>query len=92
VFPSLVNYEMVALEPLDADDMQLLIDVVTRHRDETGSAVAGRLLDAWDEALLAFHKVMPKDFKRVLEVLRQAEEENLPESETLVRVMAASHG
>jgi glutamate synthase (NADPH/NADH) large chain len=92
VFPSLVNYEMVDLEPLDAEDTQFLIDVVTRHRDQTGSAVADRLLDAWDETLAAFHKVMPKDYKRVLEVLRDAEEHRLPESETLARVMAASHG
>ena len=49
VFPSLVNYEMVDLEPLDDDDTQFLLDVVTRHRDETGSAVAERLLAAWDD-------------------------------------------
>ena len=49
VFPSLVNYEMVDLEPLDTEDTQFLLDVVSRHRDETGSAVADRLLGAWDE-------------------------------------------
>ena len=92
VFPSLVNYEMVDLEPLDAEDTQLLLDVVSRHRDETGSAVADRLIAAWDETLAAFHKVMPKDYKRVLEVMRQAEEQDLPEAETLARVMASSHG
>jgi glutamate synthase (NADPH/NADH) large chain len=92
VFPSLVNYEMVDLEPLDAEDTQFLLDVVSRHRDETGSAVADRLIAAWDETLAAFHKVMPKDYKRVLEVMRQAEEQDLPEAETLARVMASSHG
>ncbi len=92
VFPSLVNYEMVELEPLDTEDTQFLLGVVTRHGDQTGSAVADRLLGAWDEALAAFHKVMPKDFKRVLEVMRQADEQNLAESETLALVMASSHG
>ena len=37
-----VNYEMVDLEPLDDDDREWLRDVVDRHRDETGSAVAER--------------------------------------------------
>ena len=50
------------------------------------------LIAAWDETLAAFHKVMPKDYKRVLEVMRQAEEQDLPEAETLARVMASSHG
>ena len=92
VFPSLVNYEMVDLEPLDTEDTQFLLAVVSRHRDETGSAVADRLIGAWDETIAAFHKVMPKDYRRVLEVMRQAEEQDLPEAETLARVMASSHG
>ncbi len=40
----------------------------------------------------AFHKVMPKDYKRVLDVMREAEELDIGEAETLSRVMAASHG
>jgi glutamate synthase (NADPH) large chain len=91
-FPSLVNYEMVDLEPLDDVDMAFLLDVVTRHRDETGSAVASDLLEEWDDTLAAFHKVMPKDYKRVLDVMREAEALDISEAETLSRVMAASHG
>ena len=36
VFPSLVNYEMVELEPLDDVDTAFLLDVVTRHRRRDG--------------------------------------------------------
>ncbi len=92
VFPSLVNYEMVDLEHLDGADAAFLLDIVTKHATETDSAVAKRLLDEWDDTLTHFHKVMPKDFKRVLEVMREAEELDISESETLARVMAASHG
>ncbi|HTN81656.1 MAG TPA: glutamate synthase large subunit, partial [Acidimicrobiales bacterium] len=92
VFPALVNYEMVDLEPLDEADAASVLDLVTRHRDETGSVVAKRLLDDWDVALPQFHKVMPKDYKRVLEVMREAEALDISEAETLTRVMAASHG
>jgi glutamate synthase (NADPH/NADH) large chain len=92
VFPSLVNYEMVDLEPLDDVDAAFLHDVVTRHRDETGSTVANGLLEEWNDTLAAFHKVMPKDYKRVLDVMREAEALDISEAETLTRVMAASHG
>jgi len=43
-FPTRVNYEMVALEDLDDDDRETVHSLVLRHRDETGSALAARLL------------------------------------------------
>ena len=66
VFPRRVNMEMVDLDPLDSDDRMFLLDRVNRHRDETASAVAERLLGRWETAVDEFVKVMPKDFKRVL--------------------------
>ena len=57
---------MVDLDPLEEPDVEFLHDVVSRHHAETGSAVAGRLLASWDEAVERFSKVMPKDYKRVL--------------------------
>jgi glutamate synthase (NADPH/NADH) large chain len=54
--------------------------------------VAKALLAEWDDALAKFHKVMPRDYKRVLDVMREAEELDISESERLARVMAASHG
>ena len=35
---------------------------------------------------------MPKDYRRVLTVVRDAEREGLSEEETLTRVMEAAHG
>jgi glutamate synthase (NADPH) large chain len=68
-----VNYEMVDLDPLDDEDRAWLHDRVRRHHEETGSAVALRLLDVWTEAVEHFRKVMPKDYKRVIEARRRAE-------------------
>jgi glutamate synthase (NADPH/NADH) large chain len=65
-FGTQVNYEMVDIDPLDEDDRTWLRDRVTRHHDETGSTVAVRLLDNWDESVEHFRKVMPRDYKRVL--------------------------
>ena len=38
-----------------------------RHREETGSAVADRLLGDWGRAVDDLVKVMPRDYRRVLE-------------------------
>ncbi len=82
MFPSLVNYEMVELEPLDDVDIAFLRRDRGRHAAETDSAVANALLAEWDDALAHFHKVMPKDYKRVLDVMREAEELDISEAET----------
>jgi glutamate synthase domain-containing protein 3 len=54
--------------------------------------VAAHLLDAWTLEASAFRKVMPRDYRRVLEQIRAAEAEGLDEEQTLDRVMAASRG
>jgi glutamate synthase (NADPH/NADH) large chain len=85
----LVNREMVDLDVLDDDDVGWLADVLVRHRDETGSAVAGRILTAWPGEASRFVKVMPKDYKRVLTAARLAESEGRPVDDA---IMAAAHG
>ena len=91
-FRSRLNEEMVALEELDADDRAFLHDVVTRHRELTGSAVADRLLASWATSVSRFRKVMPTDYKRVLTVMQQAEADGLDEQQTLDLVMESSRG
>jgi glutamate synthase (NADPH/NADH) large chain len=84
-----LNTEMVDLDPLEEPDVAFLHDVVSRHHAETGSAVAGRLLASWDEAVERFSKVMPKDYKRVLVAASAAEREGRDVNEA---VMSAAHG
>jgi glutamate synthase (NADPH) large chain len=87
--PRRLNLEMADLDPLDADDAEFLRDLVERHRAETGSAVADRLLADWAAALGRFGKVMPTDYKRVLDAARCAERDGLDVNEA---VMAAASG
>jgi glutamate synthase (NADPH/NADH) large chain len=91
-FPALVNYQMVELEPLNAEDREWLRATVERHRELTGSDVADLLLSQWESEVQSFRKVMPQDYKRVLNVMEEAAASNLNEDETLKRVMAAAHG
>ncbi len=62
------NMGMVELETVSADeDIAELKGIIENHLKYTGSAVAERLLKDWDGALSQFVKVMPTDYKRVLE-------------------------
>ncbi len=54
-------------------DALRLRQLVTRHRDYTGSPVAQRVLDQWDELLPRFVKVMPVDYRRALTQLYAAQ-------------------
>ncbi|MEC9467152.1 MAG: glutamate synthase large subunit, partial [Actinomycetota bacterium] len=71
-FPDRVNKEMVLVEAPDGDDQIWLRDLLIRHQAETGSAVAERLLVSWEIEAENFVKVMPSDYKRVLEAAAAA--------------------
>jgi glutamate synthase domain-containing protein 3 len=60
------NTELVAFDPLEDDDVELLRALIEEHRARTGSAVASRVLGAWEKTLPRFVKVMPHDYKRAL--------------------------
>jgi glutamate synthase (NADPH) large chain len=70
----LCNKDMVSLEAVESEeDVALLRGMVERHLEWTGSKVAERMLENWDELLQRFVKVMPNDLKRVLQEGRGAE-------------------
>ncbi len=74
------------------DKADELADLVRRFTEETGSEVAQRLLDDWPAALERFTLVMPRDFKRVLDVRAEAEAEGLDEDQANARIMEVLHG
>ncbi len=84
-----LNRELVDLDPLDDEDREWLRATVRKHERETGSRVAERLLTRWHEELRHFVKVMPKDYKRVLEAAATAEERGLSVDEA---IMASARG
>jgi glutamate synthase (NADPH/NADH) large chain len=92
VFASKVNYDMVDLDELDGTDLDFLVDVIGRHRDFTGSAVADRILQSWDVAAGSFRKVMPRDYERVLTVIAESKAAGLDEEQTVDKIMEAARG
>jgi glutamate synthase domain-containing protein 2/glutamate synthase domain-containing protein 1/glutamate synthase domain-containing protein 3 len=67
-FASLCNRDMVSLESPDKpDDVTTLRRLLENHYKLTGSPRAKQLLDDWGNALKRFVKVMPNDYRRVME-------------------------
>jgi glutamate synthase (NADPH/NADH) large chain/glutamate synthase (ferredoxin) len=66
-FQSRCNTGMVELEPMTKVDKQLLHGLITKHFMYTGSRKAKQVLDAFEATVPKFVKVMPVDYKRVLE-------------------------
>jgi len=62
------NMGMVELLRVDdEDEARNLRQLVQRHQQYTGSTVAERLLGDWPRALSSFVKVMPTEYRKVLE-------------------------
>ncbi|NSL52927.1 glutamate synthase large subunit [Calidifontibacillus erzurumensis] len=77
VFNKQCNHEMVDIDPLVAEeDISKLKQLVQNHYKYTNSTRAVYLLNHWEENLAKWVKVIPKEYKRVLQ---QANGEAVPE-------------
>ena len=83
-----VNREMVELELLSEGDVETLREMLTEHLSETDSTVAHDLLADWPAVVGRFTKVMPKDYKRVLEAMERAREEGVDVDEAVMASVA----
>ena len=73
------NTEMVELESLvDESDIWLVYGLVENHLRHTGSPVARRVLDHWTHLVPQIVKVMPTDYRRVLQARRAAQRPATP--------------
>ena len=68
------NMGLVGFDPIEDSDAIELHNLISEHAQRTGSPVAQRILDAWDDFLPRFKKVMPHDYKRALKEMAEAEE------------------
>ena len=83
-FASRCNTEMVGLERVETEgESQELKDILQRHVDYTGSEKAKGLLADWTSTLPKFVKVMPRDYKRVLQHIQKALDNGLSNDEAM---------
>ena len=77
-FPRRCNLQMVALEALeDPDEIEQVWKMIQRHQTYTSSARAARILADWQQMVRKFVRVMPKDYKRVLQSLKHLQQSGL---------------
>ena len=70
-FESKCNSSMVSLENVtDTEEKLWLCKWITLHHENTGSLLAGQLLENWNKTVRKFVKVMPHEYRAVLETLK----------------------
>ncbi|MDP4179646.1 MAG: glutamate synthase large subunit [Bacillota bacterium] len=85
------NKGMVELESLvDKADINELKSMIQKHIEYTGSNYAKKILDNWDKSLSKFVKVIPKDYKRMIAAIKQAQESGLTGDDALMSAFQAN--
>src|SRR5262249_44960090 len=64
------NKAAVDLEPVPAEDVDMLRNLIAEHVEATGSPRGTWILDNWDSMLDKFIKIFPHEYKRVLGLRR----------------------
>ena len=91
-FVSKVNKEMVLIEEPNDEDVNFLKEIITEHYNLTKSVKAKTILDNFDLYVTKFKKVIPKDYKEVLELVKINEEKGFTRDEALVNAFYEKTG
>jgi len=78
-FAEKCNLNMVGLEKVSKEDKKIISELINNHYKHTKSPVAKKILDNFENETRKFVKVMPTEYKRVLEEKVLAEESDLAE-------------
>ena len=94
VNPESLSSGELELLPLGSADVEILRDLLQRHRAETDSTVAAGMLDELDAAVARFTKVLPRDYAAVLQTRETAINEGLDPDGDVVwsRIMEVTGG
>ncbi len=83
-FATRCNTQMADLEKLeDPEEIAELREMIQKHAEYTQSEKAAKVLANWEAMLPKFVKVMPRDYKRVLQALKEALASGLSGDEAL---------
>ncbi len=70
-FESRCNKDLVTIEGLGSEDAAFVAALLDEHRRVTGSAKAAELLARWEETLPRLRKVVPVEYRRVLDQIEE---------------------
>jgi glutamate synthase (ferredoxin) len=87
------NQEMVDLDRLeDPEEIAEVELMVRRHAENTRSKLAWRILALWEEMVPKFVKVMPRDYQKILQALKQVQAQGLEGEEAMMAAFRESVG
>jgi glutamate synthase (ferredoxin) len=90
-FPGRCNLQMVSLDKLeDGDEIEQVWKIIQRHQTYTRSTRAAAILANWQLCAPKFVKVMPKDYKRVLQSMKKVEESGLSGEQAIMAAFEAN--
>ena len=75
------NMDMVVLEKIDEFDKETITNLLVNHHKYTQSPKAKEILDNFHKYVNVFVKVMPLEYKRILEEKKIAKKADLGESD-----------
>jgi glutamate synthase domain-containing protein 3 len=82
-FETRCNLGMVELEALSSEDAATVAALLAEHAKRTGSPKATQLLARWELSLTKFVKVVPTEYRRVLEDMQRREKGSSPTAPVL---------
>ncbi|MDD5829635.1 MAG: glutamate synthase large subunit [Lachnospira sp.] len=86
-----VNKQLVSLEPVtDKYDVLELKQIITEHVAYTNSKKGKEVLDNFSEYLPKFKKIMPHDYKKMLNMIVQMEEKGLSSEQAQIEAFYAA--
>jgi glutamate synthase (ferredoxin) len=87
------NQQMVDLERIDTpEEVEEVRGMIERHARYTRSQQAFKVLALWEQHVSRFVKVMPRDYKRVLQALARVREAGLGGEEAVMAAFEANAG
>lgn len=76
-FKTRVNLSMVELEGLEEEERNYIYSMIQQHAELTGSPRAKSILENWEDEITKFIKIIPTDYKRVLEKEKAKQKEGV---------------
>ncbi|MBB6449094.1 glutamate synthase (ferredoxin) [Geomicrobium halophilum] len=85
-FEQFCNRELVEIDQIMGQDVEELKSLIEAHVQHTNSTLGTRLLSNWEETVTQFMKVIPTDYRKMLQAVEDSINEGFAEEEA---VMAA---
>ncbi len=90
-FANHCNMEMVDISSLDEEEEILEVKaMIKKHVEYTGSKHAKELYDNWNNTLSKLVRVMPRDYKRMIDAIKKFKSEGLSEDKALMAAFEAN--